>query len=57
MEIFSQYDLPMLSHAGHAKYYKLAGNDAAKKQSPEYGLDIDSFAELAKQFPTTPIIV
>lgn len=47
----------MLSHSGHANYYKLDGSDAAKKQAPEYGLDIESFAELAKQFPTSPIIV
>ena len=57
MEAFSQYNLPMLSHSGHAKYYKLTGNDAAKKQAPEYGLDIESFAGLARQFPTTPIMV
>ncbi len=57
MEIFSKYNLPMLSHSGHANYYKLRGTDAEKKQAPEYGLDIESFAELAKQFPTSPIIV
>lgn len=57
MAIFSKYNLPMLSHSGHANYYKLDGSDAAKKQAPEYGLDIESFAELAKQFPTSPIIV
>ncbi len=57
MEAFSQYNLPMLSHAGHANYYKLSDTDAGKRQAPEHWLDIDAFVELATNFPHTPIIV
>lgn len=57
LEILSRYNLPMLSHAWHAKYYKLEWTEAAQKQAPEHGLDIKAFAEVAKRFPTVPIIV
>lgn len=57
MEILSEYNLPMLSHAWHAKYYKLEWTEADKRQAPEHGLDIRAFAELAKKFPQVPIIV
>lgn len=57
MEILSRYNFPMLSHAGHAKYYKLEWTESSNKQAPEHWLDIDAFAVLAKKFPQVPVIV